>query len=394
MHTRIPLDGDYFAIPETFHGDTRPVVLETRVVVGPGGGPEKTILNTPRWIEPLGYPTICVYMHPPGDAGRAVLARRAEELGAPLIALEDRGPFDWRIVKKLLHICRTLRVRVWHSHDYKSNVLGLVLARFWPMRLITTAHGWGNLVGYMPLYTQIDKWAIRFYEQVVCVSPDLWATCRKLNRNTHYLPNGIDVARFRRRQERHQARSIFKLPADALVLGSVGRLADEKRFDWLLRSVKLLVERGHNAWGLVVGEGPERIGLEHLAGRLGIHDRFKLVGFLEDVRPAYEAMDIFCSTSVREGVPNVVLEAMAYELPIVATALPGTKQLIEDCQNGLLAPVDDEKAYHQAVLSLINDREGACRLGQAARFTVETRFSFAERIQKMAAIYTELLATR
>src|SRR5947209_7570492 len=120
----------------------RPVVLDVRVVSGTGGGPDKTILNSPRFLQPLGYRMLCAYLHPPGDPGFDVLRQRATQLQAPLFEIIDGGPFDLRAVAGLLSLCRRERVAIYHGHDYKSNLLGLLLARFHPMRLLTTVHGW------------------------------------------------------------------------------------------------------------------------------------------------------------------------------------------------------------------------------------------------------------
>src|SRR5262249_14595914 len=127
----------------TRHGRGRPpVVLEVRVVKGSGGGPDKTILNSPRCLAAAGYRTVCAYMHPPGDPGFEQLRQKAERWQAPLVSVPDRGFWDWKVVPLLLNLCRRERVTIWHGHDYKSNLLGLLLRRFWPMRLVTTVHGW------------------------------------------------------------------------------------------------------------------------------------------------------------------------------------------------------------------------------------------------------------
>src|SRR6266568_1176403 len=156
-----------------------PVVLDARVVSGTGGGPDKTILHSPRFLEPLGYRMVCAYLHPPGDAGFEVLRERAHQLQAPLAEIIDRGPFDLRAVAALLRLCRRERVAIYHGHDYKSNLLGLLLARFHRMRLVTTAHGWVVHSARTPLYYRIDKFCLRRYERVICVSEDLVAECRR-----------------------------------------------------------------------------------------------------------------------------------------------------------------------------------------------------------------------
>src|SRR2546423_6125081 len=112
----------------------RPVVLDVRVVSGTGGGPDKTILHSPRCLQPFGYRMLCAYLHPPGDTGFEVLRKRADQLQAPLVEITDRVPFDLCAVSELARLCRRERRAIYHAHDYKSNLLGLDLKRFHPMR--------------------------------------------------------------------------------------------------------------------------------------------------------------------------------------------------------------------------------------------------------------------
>src|SRR5262249_34841536 len=147
------------------------------VVVGTGGGPEKTILNSPRFLTSGGYRMICAYMRAPGDRGFEQLRKKAEQRGAPLEPIDDRGPWDWKVVPSLLALCRRERVSIWHGHDSKSNALGLLLRRFWPMRLVTTVHGWVQQTRRTPLYYWIDRLCLPRCEQVICVSEDLHERC-------------------------------------------------------------------------------------------------------------------------------------------------------------------------------------------------------------------------
>src|SRR4029079_13208472 len=139
----------------------RPLVLHARCVTGTGGGPAKTILNSPRFLQQMDYECICAYLLPPRDPGLDVLQRRAETAGARLVAIPDYGPLDLNTVREMVRLCRTHRVAIWHGHDYKTNALGLVVQWFWPMKLVTTVHGWVQHTWRTPLYYAIDKFCLR-----------------------------------------------------------------------------------------------------------------------------------------------------------------------------------------------------------------------------------------
>ncbi|HXG08789.1 MAG TPA: glycosyltransferase, partial [Gemmataceae bacterium] len=316
-----------------------PVVLDTRVVSGTGGGPDKTILNSPRFLAPAGYRMLCAYMHPPGDPGFELLRLKAQAWKAPLLAVTDRGPWDWSVVGQMLAICRRERVRIWHGHDYKSNVLGLLLRPFWPMRLVTTVHGWVKHTRRTPLYYAIDKFCLRRYEKVICVSEDLYRECRQCGvpaRRLVLIENAIDTTEYSRRHEINEAKRKLGIPVERLVIGAVGRLSAEKGFDLLIRSVDHLLTSGLDIELLLVGEGDQERELRSLVAGLGRQERIRLLGYQPDPRAIYEAMDVFALSSLREGLPNVVLEAMAMGVPVVATRVAGVPRLIRDGENGLL----------------------------------------------------------
>jgi glycosyltransferase involved in cell wall biosynthesis len=371
-----------------------PVVLDARVVTGSGGGPDKTILNSPRFLEPLGYRMVCAYLHPPADPGFEVIRKNADRYGAPLVAVPDRGPWDWRVVTDLLAVCRREKVAVWHGHDYKTNALGLLLKRFWSMRLVTTVHGWVHHTSRTPLYYRLDQMCLPRYERVICVSHDLLEACLACGvpaRSCVVLENAIDTEDYTRRQATAQAKARLGFPKNGFLIGAVGRLAEEKAFDLLLRSVHALVGRGLDAHLVIVGEGSERSHLQRLASDLNIADRVTLPGWQSDVRGYFEAMDVFALSSRREGLPNVVLEAMALEVPVVATRVNGVPRLVQDGRNGFLVEPGDIDGLTTALRGLLTNPGLRDLFRAAGRRTVETRYSFPTRMTRLKRIYDELL---
>jgi glycosyltransferase involved in cell wall biosynthesis len=371
------------------------VVAEARVVAGSGGGPDKTILNTPRFLVDTPYPSLCVYLRPPNDPGFDAIREKAQAWKAPLLEVDDRGPLDWRIPVELLNLCRRHRVSIWHGHDYKTNALGLLLNRFWRMRLVTTVHGWVHHTRRTPLYYRIDRLCLPRYERVICVSEDLRQRCLEWGvppERCVLIENGIDTEEFRRRQPVGAARAALGISPGRLVIGAVGRLSAEKGFDVLIEAVARLARDGLDVELRIVGEGDEKSRLQGLLAASGLGERGRLMGYLPDTRTFYEALDVYALSSHREGLPNVLLEAMALGVPVVATRVAGVPRLVQDGVSGLLVAAGDGVALAGALAELLRDPARRDALGRAGRVTIESEYSFAVRMEKVRAVYDQLVA--
>ncbi|QDS88325.1 2-deoxystreptamine glucosyltransferase [Rosistilla ulvae] len=372
-----------------------PLVLHTRVVNGTGGGPEKTILHSPRFLNDLGYDCLCVYFRDPADSGFESIEARAQEADAPLVAIDDFGPTDRGILRRAKGLLSLVgnRPLIWHGHDYKSNLVGIWLRRTHRMRIVSTVHGWVLKTWKTPLYYAIDRWSLRRCEAVICVSTDLLETCQGMgvkSKSLMLVDNAIDLMQTRRSQSIAQAKGELGWPESRLLVGAVGRLSPEKGFHLLIDAVAQQIRAGIDVGLSIVGEGPARGELEQQIADLELGDRIHLAGFVADPAMHYQAMDIYALSSLREGLPNVLLEAMAYEVPVVSTRVAGVPRLIDGQTNGRLVDCGDREKLSAAIGELLCQPELRLQLGQAARATVEQRFCFAKRMQMMAAVYDGL----
>jgi glycosyltransferase involved in cell wall biosynthesis len=262
------------------------------------------------------------------------------------------------------------------------------------MRLVTTVHGWVNKSGRMPLYEAIDRKALRFYDQVICVSDDLYELCRSMKIPTercHLMRNGIDTEVYRRRMTIAEAKAQVSARPERLLLGAAGRLALEKGFEHLIQAVASLIDAGQPIDLWIAGEGPKRGELERLIQQTGRPQHIRLLGQLTDPSVFFQACDIYVLSSLREGLPNVVLEAMALEVPVIATRVAGIPALVEDGVSGLVVDAGSPEAIRAAVLRLVENPEFRLELTRAARAKVEDSYSFADRIGREVAIYDKLL---
>ncbi|APZ93708.1 glycosyltransferase [Fuerstiella marisgermanici] len=374
----------------------KPFVLHTRVVTGTGGGPEKTILNSPRYLRELGIDSACLFMRPPGDEGFATLETKAATAKAEIIGVDDCGPFDRNVVRECIRICKERNVTIWHAHDYKSNALGLLVRRAHKMRLVTTAHGWVRFTAKTPVYYMIDRLSMKRYDQVICVSQDLHDRCRKMRIPTERLTlidNAIVVDDYDPSPPHQIERNRFGFDNQHIVLGAVGRLSEEKGFHHLIDAVAQLVADGRPIGLLIAGEGHLKEQLQAQIDKRGLQNNVRLVGFLSDPRDLYRAIDIFVLSSLREGLPNVVLEAMASQRAVVTTNVNGIPRLVTNGENGIVVETDSVEELYQGLEVCLESEELRQRIAAAGRRTVEEQFCFGRRMATVVDVYSKLDAS-
>ena len=368
-------------------------VLELRCVIGSGGGPEKTILLSAKMADRARFNVMLAYIRNAADPAYT-MAQRAGELGLQLHDLPERRMLDPVMLVHLIRLIRSEKVDIVHAHDYKTNLIAVLLRPFLRYKLVSTAHGWVTKSLKLEIYYFLDKLALRYSNKVLCVSTDLRDELLRWGVSSDkviYLRNGVDTDRFRRIPAESKLRTELRLRPDQPLVGGIGRLSPEKDFSTFLRVAHRVVREITDAVFVLIGEGPDRASLERLAGDLGLRGRVLFLGQRHDILDVYHALDLFLLTSAREGLPNVVLEAMAMELPVVATDVGGVRGVMTHGLNGLLCRSGDVDGLAQATVTLLRDRVRAQRLGAAARETVCRECSFAERVRKLEGLYLELM---
>lgn len=370
-------------------------MLHARIVSGTGGGPEKTILNSPRFLEGTRWREMALYLHAPDDPGIEVLRARALERRCPFHTLADKYPFDPRTLKKCAELCRALDVRIWHGHDYKSNLFGVLLRKRCNLRLVTTVHGWVKHTSRTPLYFAVDRWSLKRYEEVVCVSQDLFDECARIGvprERLTLIENAIDTEEFKRTKPSGSSPLRRDMPGSRLLVGAVGRLSEEKGFHFLIEAAERCLDRGLDLELWIAGEGDqkERLTAQIAASRHA--PRLKLLGFREDMKELFAVMDVFALSSLREGLPNVVLEAMAMEVPVLATRCGGMEAFAKDGEDALLVDAGSVDALERGLTRLATDAGLRARLSRNARAKIERESSFRRRMERFAEIYERLMA--
>jgi glycosyltransferase involved in cell wall biosynthesis len=283
------------------------------------------------------------------------------------------------------------RHQVTDVHTHFSSTVLLILARIFRVRYSLTAHGSGEFVDVVGFHLAEKVAGATF---VATVSQYGMSQVMNASDPTHWhkivaLPLGVDVDAFR------PLRSSQRDCSEPFRLLSVGRLSAPKGYPVLIEAVVLLRARRRNVRLTLVGEGPERAALEKLIALRRLGDSVRLAGACNHERVVgyYESSEAFVLSSFLEGVPVVLMEAMAMGLPCVATWITGIPELIESGSEGLLVPPASASAIADAVERLIDDPATARRLGSAARRKVVARYHLGRNVERLAEEFRSRLAS-
>ncbi len=208
------------------------------------------------------------------------------------------------------------------------------------------------------------------------------------------IHNGRDLEEYKNGTATPAFRKSLHIPSDAPVVGTVGRLIRRKGHYDLLEAWPLVLNEHPNAHLVIVGDGPERNGLENRSRELDVWNSVHLLGTRDDIPALLDLMDVFVFPSHFEGLPGALLEAMAAELPIVATPVDGNAELIIDEENGLHVPVADSQSLGNQIAQLLSDTEYGYRLGQSAGRVAHEEFTLNQMIKSFVQLYDKNITTR
>jgi glycosyltransferase involved in cell wall biosynthesis/MFS family permease len=395
----------YGLFPERRPVDSRrpiPVLQAiTRLIIG---GAQETVMLIAGMLDRSDWAVEVVSGPQTGPEGSLIESIRDRNIALtiePSLVREINPLKDLVALVRLARFIRRGRYALVHTNSSKAGILGRWAA--WlagTPTILHTVHGWGHHERQHPLaraiYIALEKMTLPITDQLIAVSRlDVEKGLQAgIGRHEDYvvIRSGIELGRFGHPgTAREETRAQLGLPRDAPVVGSVTRLSPQKAPLDFVRAVALVHQDIPDAWFVMVGDGPLRREVETLAADLGLSDRLILTGLRRDIPELMAALDIFCLTSLWEGLPRVLPQAMATGLPIVATAVDGNTEAVLDGVNGILVPPADPRGVAQAIVSLLRDSSSAARMGAAGRERA-AEFSAHKMVTDIADLYRRLLS--
>jgi glycosyltransferase involved in cell wall biosynthesis len=298
-----------------------------------------------------------------------------------------RAAWDARAVMALAKLIEREGVRLVHTHSSIDGWVGGIAARLTRTPVVRSRHvGTPVRRRWNPVYSLLADRVVASSDAI----RDLLVEAGVEGAKIVTLPAGVDLDRFGPAPASAELRAEFRLTAP--VIGSVAMFRGSKGHQYLVDAFTIVLDECPSASLLLVGDGIRRAEVERLVAERGLSRSVRFTGFRHDVPELLRLMDCLVVSSVREGIPQALLQALASEIPVVATRVGGMGEVIVDGVTGLTVNAGDPEGLAAGVLATLRDVEAARRRAKVGRQLVETRYSRAAVTDRMIAIYDEILA--
>jgi len=359
------------------------------------GGPEKQILHH---AADLNSPSceIIIGSFLNGNTSPELLLR-SRDLGLKTVELRS-GRFDPRTALALAGHLRQQKITLLCTHTYKANVTGYLASLLTGCPQVGFVRGWVAEPWRVRQYEKLDRFVLSKMKWVACVSnpqADLLKSRRAGKRAPFVIPNAallLAESKSSSNGNRAAIRRKLGIADNCFLLGAIGRLSFEKGHSYLLQSIERVVRVRPEVHLVILGDGRERGNLENLVHQLGLSGKITFAGFQKFIVPWIQSLDLVVNPSLTEGVPNVVLESMALGTPVVATAVGGVLDLVQDGHTGSLVPSKDVESLASAILQIATNPRLSATLALNASNKVANEFSPERQRKLMIEMYEEVLS--
>jgi len=365
------------------------------------GGAEALLLTFASGIDRARFEAhVCALRATPDST----LTDKIRALGVPVMVLRQRNSYDIPTLLSLVSYIRKHRIDIIHTHLLAADIMGRIAGFLTRRPVISTIHNSREDLDEEPRHRQLlERWTARFLARRLIVVSNLlhqeiadWFRF-PLSRVIS-IPNGVDTERFRPGpmfdKESVKRALVGSDGVGGPIVINVARLTQQKALDQLIEAARIVISARPDVRFVLIGDGPLRDDLIALAEDLGVADKIIFTGFRTDIADLLATSDIFALSSLWEGMPIALLEAMAAGCAVVSTDVGGVAEVVTHEVTGLLVPAADSQALAAAILEYITKPETARQLGAAGQASVVEHYSMRSWVRKLEELYMRELGIR
>ncbi len=314
------------------------------------------------------------------------LYKRFKHSDIKVCPLKMRHAFDLKAMLKVFTFLKENKIQIVHTHSsIDSWVVGVAAKLYGKALILRTRHVETPISSNFP-YRYLCHALITTGENI----RDIFIDNYKLPKDRVIsIPTGVDLEFFSPDVSGESVRRGLGIGKDAPLLGHVGIFRGKKGHRFFLEACCIIKESFPHACFLIVGEGPIEKHIREWVKELSLENEVIFTGFRDDINEVIASLDVLVMSSVAEGVPQVISQALAMEKGVVASAIGGIPELIRDGLTGLLVSPEDSRAIAEACLKLLKDKALSLRMGQAGRKLVKEKFSLETMLDKIESLYQE-----
>jgi len=366
------------------------IIISTSSIGGPGKGVFQFLKYADRGSFDYLLCSIDIGNKPKGE-----FIKEAVSKGLNIELLHQHFKFDPSMIWQARDIITKNDINIIQTHGYKESVLGFFLKKICKKPWIGFAHGYTNENIKVRLYNKLDSLALRAPDIVVTVSNPLkgfLVDSGISEKKIRIIYNAIDKDELKPDLSAGEVRNQYGIRNGDKLVGVIGRLSPEKGQAVFLHAFRKVAEKVPFAKAIIIGDGQDRERLMNFCSDNGLRDRVIFAGYQNNIANFYQILDLFVLPSFSEGLPNVVLEAMAFRIPVIATSVGGVPEVITDGLNGLLVPPGNSDIMAEKIIRLQGNDKGGETIAENAYRSLFPKFSPEHRAQQILTLYEELLS--
>ena len=359
-------------------------------------GAENVIINLSTCLKKRGHRSVIGSFLYDGKPKQEV-GVRAADLGLDTAFFYMNNKIDIAVVTKIARYCKQNGIQIIHSHGYKPSIMCFVINLIYGIPYVVTCHLWYLRNLRLRIYAYLEKLTMFKAKAIIGVSQDIVNRLEKVgvpSKKLSLIHNGIDVDLYSKVEASSaiELRNRLGLQKNSFIIGSLGRLTEQKDYKTLVKAASEILKEENDVEFIVAGEGHLKKELISLTKQLEIETKFHFVGFQKEIPCLLTLMDIFVLSSLDEGLPMALLEAMAAKRPIVTTAVGAIPTLITEGVNGRIIHQKNAMHIKNILLSLKIDSEQRTQLAKSAFNLVNSMFSNDQMTKNYLDIYAPILS--